>query len=371
MRCFDRGSSKRSSLRAQLLLSFGLSSLAALVVVVVLACTSAASAGRTVINAAQLTMKNQVVENLLLTSRLVGEEFNAHWEDLEGTAQLIVEVVRDRIVGYPTQEGWEEGRYVPFKNAFTQRQAYPLRMPPAPLDWNISKSNINATNAFEHIQERVDEPWLDILAKSSSSSDILLSTATGAYFMQGSCDPSSSGNVSRRTYYPNCTDSNNDVGTGGVVQPTSTNLGLYDASGDIVVFLKALYESQHDAIAMGVFFHNSGAGSQIVFPAFQWFGGTEHGPYESEGCDWMRNINPYTGQPFGTEEEIQRCHPKGQLVPYREYNAMERSWCQQFALNPLEVGWYGPYWQFDDAIHNTAVITVGKAVFDRMYVCQS
>jgi len=434
----------QNSLRTQLLLSFGTSSFVFLAVVVILACTSAFIAGRTVKQQADALMKRQVTDNLLsgtyttiscadaleclqfvccllprpsssislnccirlvslillcigasgavyntavyfvcAASRLVGEQFEAYTVDMEGTIQLMVEAVRDRIVGYP-YEGWDNDAYVPFFEDVEQRQeeegvittetnntntsdgqrrrrrVYPLRHPPPPMEWNIIP-NLNPRNAREHLQER--EPWLSLFPA--------VSTATAGYLMQGACDPSvvdSDDPVNRGRYYPNCTDANNDIGTGGVVQPTPTNMGLYERSGELTVFLKALWESQRDALSLGVYFVNSGAGSQVVFPGYVWPSGdpaVQFPPYMSHGCDWMRKINPYTGVPFGTDEYIARCHPAGTMVPQREFNAMERPWCAKFASEPEIVGYYGPYRALD---HGIALMTVGKAVFDRRYV---
>jgi len=293
-------------------------------------------------------MRDQVEESLYTSSRLVSEQFDAFMVDLEGTVQLIVEAVQDRVVGYP-YDGWEEDLFVPFHDMDSQTNMYPLAQPPPPMDWNITP-NLNAENAVEHGQERA--PWLAVFP--------LVSTASGAYFMQGACNQSET-DASAPSFYPNCTEANNDFETGGVVQPTKTNKGLYQRSGDLVVFLKALWESQKDALVVGVYFHNSGAGSQVTFPGFTWSGPNKP-PYMSAGCDWMKNINPYTGDRFATDEEIARCHPKGTLVPQREYNPMERPWCQMFALNPSKVWWYGPYQVYD---HGILIMTVGRAIFDR------
>jgi len=296
-------------------------------------------------------MEEQVTNNLLSASKLVSEQFDAYMIDVEGTVQLIAEAVMDRIVGYP-DAGWEQDSFVPFFDTESQRMLYPLAQPAPPMEWNITP-NINATNVKEHSIARED--WL--LASHP------VSTANGAYFMQGACNPLEA-NASSPTYYPTCSEANNDVRTGGAIQPTATNYGLYQKSGDISVFLKALWESQPGVLTMGVFFHNSGAGSQISFPGKPLPGHLP--PYTSLGCDWMKNINPFTGDRFATDEEIARCHPNGTLVPQREYNAMERSWFQEFVLNPdNKVGWYGPFDAFD---HGTKTMLVGKSIFDRRYV---
>lgn len=293
-------------------------------------------------------MRGQVTDNLLIGSRLVGEHFDAYMADLEGTVQLLTEAVKDRIVGYP-YDGWEDDLFVPFYDIESRRNVYPLNHPPCQMDWNTTL-NINAENAEEHLQERAH--WSKIFPD--------VATASALYFMQGVCDPSEK-NASVSTYYPNCTEANNDFRTGGVVQPTPTSRGLYEKSGDITVFLKSLYESQYDALAIGVYFHNSGAGSVVKFPSFHW-NMDNAPPYVSIGCDWMRSTNPRTGAPFATENDIARCHPNGTLVLSREYNPMERPWCRDFALNPDAIVWYGPFLSLDSGI---AQMMVGRSVFDR------
>jgi hypothetical protein len=75
-----------------------------------------------------------------------------------------------------------------------------------------------------------------------------------------------------------------------------------------------------------------------------------------------REINPFTDEPYGTEEEISRCHPAGTKVLPREFNPMERAWCQNFALNPEEIGWYGPFFTSGGEL---PILMVGRGVFDR------
>lgn len=337
-----------NSLRTQLLLSFGISSFITIVIVVIVACTCAILAGQTVKNSADQLMRGQVTDTLLLSSQLVADKFDAYMRDVEGTVQLLVEAVQDRIVGYP-YEGWVEDSMVPFVDEFTGTRQYPWQQAPAPMEWQID-ININQSNAAEHAQERA--PWLLSFPGVTS--------ASASYFQQGACDPSVI-DPSSRLYFPNCTDANNDVQTGGVVQPTNTNYGLYLKSGDLSVFMKALWESQYDALVMGIFFHNSGAGSKIMYPGNHRDGSAP--PYVSMGCDWMQEINNYTGEPFGTSEEIARCHPAGTLVPQREFNAMEKPWAREMALNPHRVVWYGPF-LLDGS--GTPTMIVGKSIFDQM-----
>jgi hypothetical protein len=185
----------------------------------------------------------------------------------------MAELVRDRIVGYP-EAGWEEDMYVPFVDNETGTNKYPLRAKPLRMDFEIEQ-NINEENAFEHVQER--SYWLRILPPGSS--------ANASFFMQGVCDPAET-NPKALTYYENCTVANNDVETGGVLQPTSTSKGLYEKAAELGILLKPLFESQAEIILAGVYFTNSGAGSYVQYPGN--VRNSSWSPYISSGCDWMK-----------------------------------------------------------------------------------
>jgi hypothetical protein len=337
------------SLRTQLLLSFGISAGFFMVLVVICALITALGAGRTVKNHSELLMRRQVTDNLLHSSRLLAEKFEAFMNNVEGTVQLMVEVTQDRIAGYPLPN-WEDDRFVPFVDRFSQTGAYPIHMPPAPLEWNLTV-NLNASNAVEHLQERAS--WIAMFPNCT--------TGSASFFFQGTCDPTVTDPTSAR-YYPQCTNANNNVTTGGVVQPTATLAGLYQKSGDLSVFLKSLYESHPRALLLGVYFVNSGAGAYL-----QWPGGpnqaANNASYTSIGCDWLRMQNPYTNVSMATEQEIARCHPAGTVVRNREYNPLERAYIRYAIMNYGQVVWYGPYALNDNGI---ALMFVGKAVFDRM-----
>jgi hypothetical protein len=367
-------SSSSDSLRSQLLMSFGISAFVSLGLVVLLAIVAACVAARTVNGpAVNQIMTEQVNRTLVLSAQMVGDTFDAYLMDLEGTLQILVEAVQDRIVGYPSEPGWETDAYVPFLDMDTdqnpgqpQRRAYPLKVPPPPLDWERSH-NINPQNAREHLQERVDLVSEAYLFHSS--------TASASYFMQGTCNPDIT-DPTADAYYPNCTADNNNVTTGGVVRPTKTNYELWRRSGDLGVFLKPLFESQSDALYFMVAFFNEGAGSVLSFPGSPINGTWE--PYESTGCEWMNEINMHTGRPFGTQDMIDNCRPKGTKVPYRLFNAMEQGWCERLALSydpnhrrshSGRIQWFGPL--LVRGVRDP-VMLVGKSIFDQLYVtCRS
>jgi hypothetical protein len=244
------------SLRTQLLLSFGSPALISLILLTIFASTSVWSAGRAVKNSSDSLMRQQVTDNLLESTQVVAEKLTAYMNYIEGSVQLMAEGVQDRIVGYP-EPGWEEDQFVPFFDMETKQNKYPLKLPPPPIDWNITL-NLNLKNAFENVQERQQ-----LIAQFSAS------TASGSWFMQGACNPLEMV-ASAQTYFPNCTDQNNNFTTGGKIQPTTTNQGLHAKSGDLTIFLKPLYEVHSDALLMGVYYANSGAGAVFQYPGLIW-----------------------------------------------------------------------------------------------------
>jgi HAMP domain-containing protein len=334
-------------LRRQLLVSFGSSAFLTLAFVVALASITVHSAGHAVKERSNEVMRDQVVRNIVTSTRNLADQFTAYLLTLDGTVQLMAEFARDRIVGYG-EEGWDDDRYVPFFDIESQTNKYPLRSPPLPLDWQINP-NIVSENAWEHLQERTPLNPEGRLTSQSSS-----------FAMQGTCDPNIT-DSNHFNYYPNCTDENNNILTGGKVQPVSTAKAIYDKAGDLNVFLKPLFESQRDAYFLGIYFHNAGAGATLTYPGVSRGGYLE--TYESGGCDWMRNTNPYTKRPFGTDEEIGRCHMQGTVVSEREFNPMEEIWCQEMALHPEKVVKYGPYTRANSG--NFRLMSAGTGIFDR------
>jgi hypothetical protein len=335
------------SLRRQLLLSFGAFAVFTLSLVVALASITSHLAGRQVKGQSDDVMRAQVIASLTESSEFVGDTITAYLHALEGNVQLMVEATSERIVGYPN-EGYEDDRHVPFNDSVSGSNKYPLKSPLPPLDWSINV-NVNLLNAEEHMQERAEMARVFQISSESAS-----------YFIQGACDPSVNSS-SVLTYYPNCTDANNNMETGGVIAPTNTSKWIHEKAADLVVFLKPLFEANPSVILNGVYFHNSGAGATIEYPGNVREGNRE--PYISGGCDWMGDINPHSGQPFATEEEIARCHPAGTLVHQREYNPVERPWFKEFVLNSGEVRLFGPFSANDYGI---PILTFGRAIFDRM-----
>jgi hypothetical protein len=333
------------SLRYQLFISYGITSAIAIGVVMLVATLTAKYTGDCVTNEARDLLEGQVINNTRDSSENAADTLSKKIEHLEGVASLMVEFVSDRIVGYP-KKGWETDRHVPFFDSLSGKNVYPLLSDPLPPDWNITV-NVNETNSQEHVQNRLK--WYSNF-----------STKSAVYRVQGQCNPSET-DATSPTYYKNCTEANNDVLTGGVLQPTDTNQYLAEKAADLAIFLKPIYETHTDIKTVGIYFANSGAGSSLAYPG-QVINGTS--TFESIGCDWMRAINNHTGLPYGTNDEIKRCHRKNSSYPSREYNPLERKWCQNQALNPDKAQIFGPY--VDAFSPHLWILTIGKAVFDRM-----
>jgi hypothetical protein len=343
------------SLRKQIGWSFGSASLVLLAAILALATIAVLQAGETVRQHSHDLMLAQVTNRIVANSRYLAEAFSEYLDDLHGIVEIFGQMVQDRIVNYPFR-GWEEDEFVPFLDMESGTRMYPLNSPLLNMDWQVV-NNVNESNMQEHLQER-----------SQYVTAILPASSLPSYFMQGACNPIEFDQTAKY-YYNSCTDANNDWQTGGIVRPTSVHAGIYKKAADLGVLLKPLYEAQDDLFVAGIFFKNAGAGSAVLYPgASDTWGGMAHG-YISDGCEWMLEINPHSGKPFGTEDEIARCHPAGTVVTPREvgkdgkarksislesdliphmhsfsqlaqYNPMERKWCQDLAL-ASNIGWSG------------------------------
>jgi hypothetical protein len=338
------------TLRRQLVISYGLTSLCSISLVVVLA-VAAAIFSEGVVSDSGIAgiLSEQLNKGLRDSSVQTAELFTAKFTAIRGSAALLAEIARDRIAGYPN-EGWEDDRYVPFVDMESSQRKYPLNTKLLPRDWeSASNLNWNLANLAEHVQER-EEVMKDFTGYYNSQS---------AFFaFQGNCDPSET-DPKAPTFLENCTEANNEAP--GVLRPTKTLAGLEQKAADIAVFQKIIYEIELMSVAVLVYFHNSGAGAFTQYPSST-LNSTR--TYLSSGCDWMRTTNPYTGQPFATEEEIAQCHPAGDLVPLREYNPMNQLVVADQALHPGETRIFGPY--LETAFRKSWGLCIGQAIFDRM-----
>lgn len=110
--------SPKKSLQTQLFSSFGLPAFLSLFVVVLSSCIAIKTSGEDVKQYSRDLMTEQVQQSLLRSGELVAEKYSSRIASVEATLQILVEAVRDRIVGYPTEEGWDRGKHVPFRDYY-------------------------------------------------------------------------------------------------------------------------------------------------------------------------------------------------------------------------------------------------------------
>lgn len=342
------------TLRVQLLLSFGVPTLLTIALVVSLAISFAHIAGKEVRVRANDVLEDQVIGSFARSSDLIAERVAAYMDNANGALQLMVEITRDRIVGYP-EVGWEDDIYVPFFDTDTQRNMYPLKTPIPPLDWDITLDSDTMGDVYAPSvnYENVNKFFQDASVTGGGG----ISTSSGVYHFQGSCDPNED-DPTARGYAPNCTLAHNNLRTGGAVQPTNLSFFLQQKSGDIATLIRPIYEAQEDVMIAAIHFINSGAGATLWYPGHR----VASGSYTSRGCEWMRQTNPYAGKPYGTEQDIDRCHPEGTIVSTREYNALERAWFHDCIENHEEFRWHGPFPAFDSGVE---LLTICRAIYDR------
>eukprot|EP00934_Nitzschia_sp_Nitz4_P003356 Nitzschia sp. Nitz4//scaffold43_size134323//100713//106351//NITZ4_003315-RA/size134323-augustus-gene-0.225-mRNA-1//1//CDS//3329551996//3346//frame0 len=335
------------SLRAQLMVSYGCTALLTTFAVVIIAIVAANKAGRTVQDKTTSLLRDQVLAGLQKSEFQVAELFTIKFQNLRGSSALLAEIVRDRIVDYPNN--FDEGQSVPFFDIETGESVYPLEGEPLPRDFEVV-SNWSPDTMEEHAQERADS--LLYLAG-------LYSTTAAMFTFQGNCDPNET-DPSGAGYLEGCTEAHNDAELGGVINTVATLPGLAKAANDIGILMKPLWEAEESAFQLNVFFFNNGTGATVTFPSFR---GHSAVRYVSAGCEWMRTTNPYTGRPYGGDEQIARCRPAGTVVPIRYYNPMEREFCQDQVLNPGKIRIFGPY--IDGALGQWR-LSLGQATYDRV-----
>lgn len=353
-----KGICLRSSygLRTQLLLSFGLITTATIGFVICTCVVVAIVAGNSIQYIHQESLKDYLTNIEATSARFLAEQLSPKLIP-SGAVNILYEATLDRFAGYPFVTS---DSVVPFMDQISQTGKYPVEGAPVPLDWQIrdDAEQVTEENYLEHLQHQ--RRWEELYKDAP-----YISTDSAFYSMQGSCDPNQP--ASTHTYYPGCTDANNNITTGGVVAPTSLNSIIHRKASDLVPLLKALYEYHTDLKDIGIYFTNAGAGSAVTFPHY-WHDGSIS--YVSGGCDWMAKRNPILydknnlTQPIASEEERQNCHKKGEVVAGREYNSLERSWCQQQALHPERIHVEGPYW--DAFNENIPLLSIGRSVYDRV-----
>lgn len=336
------------TLRSQMMLSFGTISAGTILLVVLVCIAISILSGEVVKEKTRETFDD--VANLLeaRATRYIAEDLTPRLL-MEEVVDVILETTKDRFYGYPV----DDDSKVPFFDTVSQSNKYPIKGKPLPLDWQI-EGNVNEENYKEHMQER----W-HLYAEGS-----VVSTANGAYYQQGMCDPSET-DPTKMTYMEGCTDANNNITTGGIHAPSPTNEQIYRKSADLIPILKALYEYHQDVKAISIIFSNSGAGSSLVYPATQLDSTSE---YTSIGCDWLKAPHPLDpSRTIMSQEEIERCSNEGMRtynakIPTRLYSPLDRGWCRDQVLNPGKKLIEGPY--PDAWAKGQWLMSVGEAVFD-------
>ena len=413
------------TLRRQLIESYGSIAFVSIGIVVIFGIILVMHSGNLVKDIARIGLTYQVSSKLHVINKHAAFVLTEKLRFYRGTSTLLSELVRDRIVGYngsitnyydhtttnidnnntmstttSTFDDFITDRHVPFYDVDSKRNVYPLNSKLLPNDWNfethetleefiecfgiertiyfmknhhlhhhdVNNSHNNSNNHDAEYHQAImltdDEDSIPIKSVSMKSP---------MYTFPGNCDPTLSirSISSSKKYYPNCTIANSNLTTGGVIRPVPTTKYLGMKSADIGVFLKPLYESIPESLSISIQYHNSGAGSILQIPASII---AYNDTYTSVGCEWANeHINPYTNNPFSTIEEISHCVPTSQqqqqqqqvVVSKRNYNPLEHPLCQNQVLNYSKIPIYGPYQDYNT---KEWVLSVGVAIFDRLYV---
>jgi hypothetical protein len=336
----------RYFLKTQLMLSFGTVNFLTILFVVIICIVAAFVVGENITSINQDAFEGQARDLQSTTARYLAESLDSQLMPTH-LVQIMYEATRDRFQGYPQ---YDDDSQVPFRDATSGRNMYPIIGDPMPLDWQI-EPNVNSVNFQEHLQS---SRWEDVYKARG-----VVSTVNAAFIMQGMCDVNEMDPTSG-LYWPNCTDANNDISTGGVERPVSSAQIIHRKSSDLVPLVKAIFEAKEQVRNLGLFFKSMGAGASLNYPAYHL---DTHSNYTSVGCDWMKAPNPYDpSRPIATQEEIDLCHPQDDVVSNRVYNPLERAWCRDQALQPEKVilDVLGDTWD-----EGRRVLSVGRAVYDR------
>jgi hypothetical protein len=330
------------TLRTQMMLSFGSICIMTITVVVAICIALTVLAADNVRDTATVTVEQIAYKYRATRARYVAEALGQRLL-LFDIVKLIDEATMDRFDGYPDPS--DNG--VPFKDMNTQTNIYPLVGHPMPLEWNVTP-NVNEDNYNEFVQSR----WPFYVSRPVDASN-------AGFSFQGLCDPNETDPMGD-LYWPNCTEANNDIQTGGVTAPSSMTELLHRKGSDLVPLFRALFESREEIRDLGLGFLNNGAGAFINFPHYAV---STHSSFVSIGCDWLLSPNPYDpSRTIGTAEMIGKCHSAGATLSIRLYNPMEREWCRDMALKPetIQANAWEDAWSPGDWI-----LIVGKGVYDR------
>ena len=341
--------SPKYSLKTQLMLSFGLVNTITVILVLIGSIVASFLVGENVKAINEDAFKGKLVPKIeASTARYLAETLEQQFMPLD-LVDLLIEAAQDRFQGYPGSMFDDD--QVPFRDIYTGKNIYPIIGNPPLLDWQITR-DITESNYEEHVQK---DRW-EIFFRHQRAA----STANGVFLMQGACDPNEFDELAP-SYWPNCTDNNNNFTSGGIIVPVPSAEPIYRKMADIVPLLKALFESTPELQDVGIYFASMGAGASLSFPAYSL---DTQSSYISVGCDWMNTSNPLDPSlgPIGTPEEIARCRKEGESVSSRLYNPMERGWCRDQALNPKKTM---VATVADAFTAGNFYLSVGRALYDR------
>ena len=352
--CGCNGKRNSRSLRTHLFFSFGFVCLVSLGVIAGIELATLYRASASLRGIGRRNLELRASDKFGSVSRYIADIIHQRMKQYDGLARILGELTKERFAGYPDAPGYLEDTNVPFPDMHDDtKNVYPIKADHLlPIDWQIPP-NVNASNVEEHVHSH---DRLRYYTNGVSSADAVI-------HFQGSCDPSANNDSGSPRYYPNCTDAlNNNITSGGTVQPTQTFRLLHERASDYASpLLKALYEYHINVKALGIYFANDGAGASIKYPG-QPFDGTTQ--YESVGCDWLLQPNPYnSSKTIGTVQQVARCHAAGEMVNTRDHNPLEKGWCRDQALNPDQMIAFGPF----NGTHNQnlRLMNFGKAMYDQ------
>ena len=307
------------SLRTQLLVGFGLVVAASLTFIGTVSTVYIFEAGDTVVRVGSENMQRWAEEKIGTNARYLADIATTKIQALEGLTLLLDIITQERFTGYPNSTTTTTDSYVPFLNYLSQANpkanVYPLQATnKLPFLDDQLVLNVNESNAVEHVQERFK--WYGGDA---------ISTVDASFFVRGISDPL----VCDATMsFEACINVTNPTSRTPMIQ------SIYDKVADYASpVLKAFYEYHQEVKTIQIHFVNDGQGASVIFPGRRRQSyGTKN--YTSIGCDWLKQINPRTQRPYGTQRQIDRCHPSGTIVDYAtEFNALEQAWCRDQATS--------------------------------------
>ena len=147
---------------------YGITAVVTIFIVVLTGLSAIRRAGMKVRDESQDLFDTQLDSILQNSGVLTGDILDKKMKSLKGSVELLVEIVKDRVVGYPN-DGWEDDTHIPFVDRYTGRRMYPFKADLLPRDWmtqphllgaNGTKNSDNSL-LLEHLQERSgDDLWM-------------------------------------------------------------------------------------------------------------------------------------------------------------------------------------------------------------------